>query len=227
MTVEPRRAVDDARWDRSASASGIVFAVLAFIAFLLTGRPEEQATGDEIVQFFADKQTETEWQALLFGIASIAFLWFASRVAQLVRVAGAGDRVGSLVVAGAAASTALFLAGTAAFGALAEGGEDASASLFDFGDLAFGLSSFTAAAFAAGTAVGSLRGALLDAWVGWVGAALAALLALNGIVRTLVDGDAGATLGTVTYVLFLAWVLLVSALLTLRHARYTSMEVRP
>ena len=221
---------DDASvwWDRSASASGIVFAALAFVGFLLTGRPEEQASAEEVVRFFADKQTETEWQSLLFGLAAIAFLWFASRLAQLIRtLAGPGaERFASLTVSGAAASAALFLAGSAAFAALAEGGERASVALFDFGDLAIGLATFTAAVFVAGATAGIMRSALMDHWVAWLGGLLEGLLVLNGIVRTLADGDAGATLGTISYVAFLAWVVLVSALLTLRHTRYAE-EVAP
>lgn len=225
MSVEQRPRNDDVWLGRAASASGIAFAVLAFIAFLLTGRPEEQASNEEIVQFFADKQSEIEWQALLFGLAAVAFLWFSARLAQLIRVASgpSGDRTASLVISGGAASTALFLAGAAAFGAVAEG-DDASPTMFDFGDLAFGLSTFTAAAFVAGASAGIARGALLERWIGWTGGVLVGLLLLNGIVRTLVAGETGAALGTISFVALLGWVLVVSALLTLRHERYAAWD---
>lgn len=227
MGVDASRYERGGTWDRAASASGIAFAILAFIAFLLTGRPEERASGAEVVEFFADKESAVEWQALLFGLSAIAFLWFAARLAELIRLAAfwGGDRLAFLTLGGAAASTALFLAGAAAFAGLAQG-DDGSASVFHAGDFALGLSTFTAAAFVAGASGGILRSALAEDWLGWLGAAVAALLVLNGIIRTLVGGDAGATFGTVSFVAFLAWVLLLSALLTLRHAAYAAADER-
>lgn len=212
-----------ARWDEIATASGIVFAVLGFVAFLLTGRPEAGASGEEVVEFFVEHETAIEWQAFLFGLAALAFLWFAGRLAGLLRGAGGepADRIPEIVLAGASASTALFLAGVGSFAALAQtsGEQGATRALFDLGDMAFGLSSFTAAVFVEGAAVGILRTRLLPRWMGLLGTMLVSLLLVNAAVRLFSGGSAGATLGTVSFLALLAWVLLVSGSLTLRGAR--------
>lgn len=219
MEGPPRRA----RWDEVATASGVVFAVLGFVAFLLTGRPEAGASGEEVVTFFAEHETEIKWQAFLFGLAALAFLWFAGRLAGLLRAAGgdAADRIPAITVAGASASTALFLAGVGSFAALAQtsGEQGATRALFDLGDMVFGLSSFTAAVFVEGAAVGILRTRLLPRWVGLLGTVLVSVLLANAAVRLFTGGSAGAALGTVSFLALLAWVLLVSGSLTLRGAR--------
>lgn len=212
-----------ALWDRVATASGMVFAVLALIGFLLAGRTSANKSNAEILGFFADHRTQIEVQGLLFGVAALALLWFAGRLAGLLR-GSAGEptsRIPTIVVAGAAASVAIFLVGVAAFTALAQqsGAAGTSRSLFDLGDLAFGLSAFTAAAFIEGAAVGILRTALLPRAVGLLGALLVSLLLVDGIVRMLSTSTGAAVLGSVTFLLFLAWIFVVSALLLLQERR--------
>lgn len=210
-------------WDRVATASGMVFAVLALSGFLLTGRTSAGKSNAEIVRFFADHRTQIEVQALLFGLAALALLWFAARLAGLLRGSGGEptSRIPTIVVAGAAASVAVFLVGVAAFTALAQqsGAAGTSRSLFDLGDVAFGLSAFTAATFLEGAAVGILRTGLLARWVGLTGTLLVSLLLVDGIVRMLSVGGGAAALGTATFILLLVWVFVVSGLLALSEAR--------
>lgn len=210
-------------WDRVATGSGMAFAVLALIGLLLAGRTSANKSNAEIVRFFAGHKTRIEVQALLFGLAALALLWFAGRLAGLLRgpAAEPASRIPTIVVAGAAASVAIFLVGVAAFTALAQhaGAAGTSRSLFDLGDLAFGLSAFTAATFLEGAAVGILRTRLLARWVGLAGALLVSLLLVDGIVRMLSASGGAAALGTVTFVLFLVWVFVVSALLLLAEMR--------
>ena len=221
--VERGRVGTLAMWDRVATGSGMAFAVLALIGFLLTGRTSANKSNAEILSFFADHKTQVEVQALLFGFAALALLWFAGRLAGLLRVPGGEptSRIPTIVVAGAAASVAIFLVGVAAFTALAQqaGAAGTSRSLFDLGDLAFGLSAFTAATFLEGAAVGILRTGILARWVGLAGALLVSLLLVDGIVRMLSTSSGAAALGTVTFLLFLAWVFVASALLVVAETR--------
>ena len=109
-------------WDRVATGSGMAFAVLALVGFLLTGRADANKSNTEILKFFADHKTQIEAQAILFGFAALALLWFAGRLAGLFRGSGSEptSRIPTIVVAGAAASVAIFLTGVAAFTALAQ-----------------------------------------------------------------------------------------------------------
>lgn len=209
------------QWDVVSSAAGMMFAVLSLVAYLLTGRTSANRSNAEILSFFAAHRTAVEVQAILFGIAALALLWFAGRLAGLLGggVGAAPSRLPTIVVAGAAASVAVFLVGVAAFTALAQqsGAAGVNRSLFDLGDLAFGLSAFTAATFLEGAAVGIMRTALLPRWVALAGASLVSLLLADGIVRMLSAGHSAAVLGAVTFFLFLAWVFVASGLLTLRE----------
>lgn len=222
-TRGPQRVGTPALWDRIATGSGMAFAVLALVGFLLTGRVGANKSNDEVLRFFADHKTAIEVQALLLGLAAFTLLWFAGRLAGLLR-GSAGEpasRIPTIVVAGAAASVSIFLVGVAAFTALAQHSGEAgtSRSLFDLGDLAFGLSAFTAAAFLEGAAVGILRTGLLARWVGLAGAMLVSLLLVDGIVRVVSTSSGTAVLGTITFILFLAWVFAVSGLLVLAEMR--------
>ena len=220
---EPQRLGTLAMWDRVATGSGMAFAVLALIGFLLAGRTSANKSNDEILRYFAGHKTRIEVQALLFGLAALALLWFAGRLAGLLRGSGGEptSRIPTIIVAGAAASVAIFLVGVAAFTALAQqaGAAGTSRSLFDLGELAFGLSAFTAATFLEGAAVGILRTGLLARWIGLAGALLVSLLLVDGIVRMLSTSRGAAVLGTVTFVLLLAWVFVVSGLLVLAELR--------
>jgi len=219
--VEQRGVGSDTLWDRVATWMGAAFAVLAFVAFLLTGRPEEAASGEDVVEFFADKQTAIEWQAVLFGLAALAFLWFAGRLAALLRGAAVdpGDRIPTITVAGAASSTALFLVGVGAFAALAQHADEAGATraLFDLGDMSFALSTFTAAVFLEGAAVGIMRTRILPRWMGLAGAVLVTALLIAGSWRMFDASDAAAAVGSIVFVAFLVWVLAASVLLSMRE----------
>ena len=218
----------DARWgagsplaERIAAGSGLGFAVLAAIGFLVLGQPAADATGDEIVSYFADKESQAEWQALLFGVAAALFLWFVGSLAAALRRAedDPAGRIPAIVVATGAASAAIYLAGEAAWVALARtaGEEGTTRTLFDLGQAAFSLSAFTVAAFTGAAAVGIMRTRLLPDWVGWLALGMTALLVLNGIVQVLSESGDSATqmLASITFFAFLVWVAVTSVMWTL------------
>ena len=217
----------DSVWDRAARATGIAFVVLAAIAFLISGGPADDASGDEVIEYFRDNETQVEWQALFFGLASLFFLWFGGTVASIIRrgerldSAGAEEtaaigRLAAITVAAAAASTALYLTGVGASAALAKaaGEEGAPAALYHFADQAFALANFTAAAFVGAISLAIMRTRVLPDWVGWLGAALVALGLVNGVVEVFGETVGAGALGKITFFAFLVWVALVSALLS-------------
>jgi hypothetical protein len=225
-----RRWGAGAPWaEQIATASGVVFAVLAIVAFALVGDAESNASTDEVINYFADNKGRVQFGAFVFGLAGGFLLWFGGTIAAALRRAE-GDPAGRLpaiAVAGVASSVALYLVGVASWTALARTADEegVSRALYDLGQQVFGASSFTAAVFVWALSTGIMRTRLLQDWVGWLGTALTVLLIVNGLEEMLRDSSGPIVLGTITFVAFLAWVLLASVLLTLGvRARET---VRP
>ena len=219
MAQRGRRRNGD-RWEPWAVATGIAFVVHAVIAFVLAGGPDANAAGDETVEYFQDNESAIKWQAFLFSLSPSFFLGFFATLAALVRrdEPDAAGRLGAIIVASAGASAALYLAGLAAWTALAKtsGETGTNRTLFDLGDMALALSNYTAATLVAATSLAILRTRLVQDWVGWLGVAVFALLVVNGAVQIFSDSDFAEALGRISFLAFLVWVLLTSGLLTLR-----------
>lgn len=219
MAQRGRRRNGD-QWERWAVATGVVFVVLAVIAFVLATGPDVDATGDEIVEYFQDNESAIKWQAFLFSLSAVFFLWFFGTLAALVRrdEPDAVGRLGAIIVASAGASAALYLTGLAAWTALAKtsGETGTTRTLFDLGDMALALSNYTAATLAAAASLAILRTRLVQDWAGWLGLAVFALLVVNGAVQIFSDSDFAEALARIAFLAFLAWVLATSGLLTMR-----------
>jgi hypothetical protein len=206
-------AADSPRAERIALASGVVFVILAVIAFVIASGPDGGATDSEILSYFRDNDAALKWQALLFGLAGAFFLWFGGTIASVVRRAE-GDRAGRLppiIVASVAASVAIYFVGMTSWLTLAETGD--GVALYHLGESAFGLSGFAAAAFVWAASLGILRTRILQEWVGYLGAALTILLLVNGVVQALGDSSTVQTLGEIAFFAFLVWVFIASSLL--------------
>jgi hypothetical protein len=211
--VDRVRAADSPRAERIALGSGVVFVILALIAFLIAGGPDNGASSDQVLSYFRDHDTALRWQALLFGLSGGFFLWFGGTLASVIRRAE-GDpagRIPAIVVGAVGASTAIYFVGMASWLTVAEIKD--GALLYYFGNRAFALTNFSAAVVVLAVSLGVLRTRILVEWVAVVGAAVTVLLLVNGVAQALSDSDAVSSLGTITFLVFLAWVLTVSGLL--------------
>jgi hypothetical protein len=203
------------RVEAMAVASGLIFAILAAVGFIILGQPEAAASGEQIVEFFTDNESAAQWQALLFGVAAFFYLWYGATIASAVRRAE-GDpagRIPAAIVALGAASAGIYLAGEAALLTLARTAETVPTDLlFHLANNAFALSSFIAGGFAWAVVLGIMRTGLLDDWVGWLGLLVALVLLVNGIVQLFaeLDSDFGQIYGSIAFFAFLAWVGLTS-----------------
>jgi hypothetical protein len=218
MTVG-RLEVRDERLDRVAAATGIGFVAFALAAFLLALGPGED---EEVGQYYADNATAVEWQAFLFGLAGFFLLWFFGTLAAATRPAHAAEtRLPAIMLASAGVTVGLYFVGVASTLTIAKL-EGAAPFLFDFGSAAFALSNFSAAALIGSASLALLRTAVLPLWVGYSGLALMLLLWINGGAQTLSDSD---VLADITFVVFLLWTLVASALLT--RSRWFDIERVP
>jgi hypothetical protein len=205
--------------EQIALGSGVLFVILALIAFVLAGGPETDATGEEIISYFRENENTIKWQGALFGLAGAVLLWFGGSLAAAIRRAE-GDpagRIPAILVAATGASVALYLTGVGTWTALAKTSaeEGTTRALFDLGDIAFALSSFTAATFIWAASTGIMRTRLLPDWVGWFGTVLAIFLVVDGFIETFSDDVGAGITGQIAFMGFLAWILIASVLLTL------------
>jgi hypothetical protein len=212
--------------ERWAAGTGIGFVLSSAIAFLIVPDPPSADEGSEFVlNFFALNDADILWQSFFFGLGAIFLLWFGGTLAIAIRRAGGDtpDRIPLIVAAAAATSAAMFLIGISAAGALASGVEfmdqGVAYGLYQFGSFALVMTDFPAAAFVWAASVGIGRTGLLPESVGWVGGVVGALLIVNAGGRMLADNSSfapGGTANTITFALFLFWVLVASIFLVQR-----------
>lgn len=200
--------------ERFAAGTGVIFAVLAAVGFLVLGQPDADATDEQISQFFVDNESAMEWQALLFGIAAVFFLWFAGTIGAAVRRAE-GDpagRIPAIIVVTAAAAAGIYLAGDAAWITLAQVEGLGGRVIYELGANAFALSGFIAAGFVLAVATGVMRTGLQASWVAWLGALVALALLISSVVEVFAETDSSfaQVYGGITFFAFLAWVAVVS-----------------
>ena len=185
--------------DRVAAVTGVLFVVVLLAGLYVAPDlvyPEEQVGGVSGT-FYVNYESRLLAQAVLFGVASVLFLFFLGGLrAFLARAEGREPRLAPVVLAAGAVFTALGLLQAAVLTALvalrgnelgvrAQGSGWAARALFylegAIGDVAL----FPFAAFLAAAAVVLVRTRVLPRWLGWVGAAvglLVGLLAAGSIV---------------------------------------------
>jgi len=216
----------DTRWERWAAASGVVFVVLAVVAFLFAyDSPTRGDTSEAILSYFNENDTAIAWQAFVFGLSAIAFIWFVGTLAATVRRAenDPAGRLPAIIVTAGATSAGLFLAGTGANLALANSAGEIEAAtartVYEIGAGAFTITDFTAATLVLAVALAVVRTALLPVWTAYLGVTAAAILIVDAFGGIVTDSDAfgpGSVFGTIAFLVFLAWTLVTSALLAQR-----------
>lgn len=233
----------DRGWERWARATGVLFVVLALIGFFFAPDPPgADASNQEVLEYFNDKEGELRTQAMLFALAAAALLWFIGTFAAVLRrwltwrweSRAVGDtrrneddhqRLPPIIVASGATAVGVYLAGTAAYTALAtragqEIDESAGRALFELGGALITFVAYPAAVFVYAGALGAMRTRRLPDWLGWVGFVIAAILLIDGIGATVGDSDTfgpSGPIGVISFLSFLLWVLLASGLLAWRE----------
>jgi hypothetical protein len=201
-----------------SAVSGVLFVVVLLVGLYVAPDlvyPEEQVGGVS-GSFYVNYESRLLAQAVLFGVASVLFLFFLGGLrAFLARAEGQEPRLAPVVLAAGAVFTGLGLLQAATLTALvalrgnelgvrAQGSGWAARALFylegAIGDLAL----FPFAAFLAAAAMVLVRTRVLPGWLGWIGAALGlvvGLLAAGSIVGLDIEPADQAIL-----VLALVWV---------------------
>ena len=197
--------------ERWGAGGGLVFVVLFFTAFVLTG--ESGDTGSEVLEHYTGQEGKQIVALFLLAASAIAYLVF---VAALRAVLAAAEReprpLSTLGLAGGIVTTALLLVTAAVLAALTDAvgtAEDPETyyvlNSTTYPLVTFGIASSSLLALATG--ILTLRSGVLPRWVGWV-SLVAAPLILIAILFVPIFG-------------FLAWVAVVSVMLLTRSGGST------
>jgi hypothetical protein len=210
--------VDDAKWERWAGLGGILFVILVLVSAFLPGNPPMQTDSTaKIARYFNQHRDDIRWASYIGAVAAVPFLWWLGSVwARLRRSEGATPRLAVVAVAGAifgavmATAASLVLSTVAIRGVAASPGGNGGAKFWYTLSNMFGFgTAFGAAVFVGAVSAVILRKGAFPQWLGWVGALLALAWVVAG-VNVASERKALWTYGFVVFLVFLAWVIVVS-----------------
>jgi hypothetical protein len=205
-----RRVMNDLKWEQYGAVAGLVFVVLVVIAAFIAGVPPEPTDPPrQIHEFYRDHERALKAGVFLSGVGAVAFLWFLAslwaklreRRLAMVAVGGGVATIGFALVSAAITSTTALRIGDltpnqAKFFYLLQG-------------IVIGMASFSIAALVAATSIAALRSKVFPAWLGWASAALALAWLVAGL-GVASKRSALFTYGFVIFLVWLAWVLVIS-----------------
>src|SRR5260370_24117198 len=97
-------------WERQFRSSGISFAVLFIIGYVISGsQPQVGASAAELVSFYDGHHTRILIATVILGFAILCLLWFAAALSSVLRDAGQGTWATAATAASAALGVAFFV----------------------------------------------------------------------------------------------------------------------
>lgn len=201
---------DDTRWERWGAIGGFLFVIGMALLFFTTGDPPEDATSEQVVQFYEANEFATTWGAYIYvTVAGLGLLWFLGSLRSALRRAEAGTgRLSAIATAAGAGSIVLLFGGAAVFISTAFAVTDPFSANFQL-DVsthemvsAAGFGLFIYHLVLAGALVGvasvvSIRTGVFPKWLGWVGLVLALALVVPIV-------------SFFAYFVFWAWVIVIA-----------------
>jgi hypothetical protein len=212
----------DTKGRRLDAATGLVFAALFLVAFLLPGLPPKaDDSTQKIAAFFTGHRGSILAGDYIFGVGSVFFLWFLGTVRAHLRAAEGGDgRLSSVAFGGGAVGIALILAGIAVFNGIAFkvahlGDATLIRGLFDADNGLLTVSAFGFAAFFAAASCSAARSGAFAPWVYWSGSVVAVLQIVSGLALFAKSGffAVGGALGLIAVLAALLWTAAISVVM--------------
>ncbi|MGH2723289.1 MAG: hypothetical protein ACRDI0_03315 [Actinomycetota bacterium] len=217
----------DTGWERLAAGTGILFVVLAAVAYFLAPQPPApNAPAGDIAGYYTGNRDGLLIQSVVFALGGAALLWFLGSLRSALRTAEGGTGrlsavsfgAGLLVVALAYGAGALFTV-AALYLAPQSGTEGVIGFTHTLGNVTFHMATFPAAVLLAAAAVVTLREGGLPSWLGWLGGLFGIAILVHGAAGLAVDTGflaIGDVFGQISFFGFLAWILLASGVLVQR-----------
>ena len=215
-------------WERAGAASGIAFVAFLLASFFVV--PDAPPALDdpvlEIRSFYVDNSSALQASVFLTGLAGVFFLGFLGSLGATMRRAEPEGAAHIVLLAAGAVALALALVSAAVTDALAtriaaESDQAVIRALYDVQAFAAALTSFPLAALSGAAAVGAGRMRLLPPLVTLLGYALVPAWVIAGCGVFVESGAFSPTgaFGFVVLLVWIAWVLAVSASLLRRSGR--------
>lgn len=207
--------MDDSKWERLGALGGLVFVVLDGAVAVLGGEPPASGGSvSEISAYFSEHQAALEAGLWLFGLASVALIWwFGSLWKRMVRAEGGAPRLAVVSLVGFILAGALSLTSSAVWAATAVRIEDVGESapfLYTLGSVLLAASGFGVATHLLATNVLGARTRTLPSWLVIGGLLSAAAFLVSAVLGATDQGDASNLIGFAGFVLWCAWILGVS-----------------
>ena len=209
-------------WDRIAASTGIGTVVLFIVGFLLVGdSPKLDDPAREIATYYSGERGSLVTAVILFGLGSVLLIWFVSALATTLREAGQARLAATAFGGGLAVAGVLFFLLVATAGAMLtaqEGGDESAVqALNQLSWAAEVVITWPVAVLVGATAAAAFRSLVFPQWHAWAGG-IAALLFLLGGTTWAKDGiwAPDGAYGIITFILFLVWLVVTSALLVRR-----------
>jgi Domain of unknown function (DUF4386) len=205
------------RFARWSPVSGVLFVALWVIGLSLTGGPDSSATDAKILAHYADSGNRRNDFVAFFLVlaASLVSVWFLSVLRErLAKAEGGPGRMTAAAFGAGLVSTALWMIGIAFFVAPSGAVSDTSKFTLDpntyriLNDLGYGIwfsGTTIAAVTVVMTALLSLRAGFLPRWMAWLSFVVAATMLVAFFF--------------IPFIIFLGWVLVVSAIFLWRELR--------
>lgn len=219
--------VADAKGRRFDALTGIGFAVLALIGFLLPGTPPK--AGDSTAKlgsYFSDHHSDLLTANLLLGLSAVFFLWFLGSLRSYLRAGEGGEgRLSAAAFGAGVAGIAMLLVGAALFNGLAFTLADGATpdpsitrAIFDAASGVLAMVGFAFAVLFGAASCSAARSGALPGWLVWSGSVIALLQVLGGLAVVVKTGffATGGAMGFIAPLTGIVWVVAVSVVLMRR-----------
>ena len=205
------------------ASGGAIFAVLAFVAFLMNRGPSS-SDGLTVVEHYTAHGTATLWGAALVGVGAVCLIWFAETFAGSMSSTPLG-------LVGAAVTAALYLVAVGCWEILGEifggvnivdvpsQGYNTAHVIYVVGVGAAHMGNFGAAAFVGATAAAMLAAEAPWRRLGWIGVVVAAFRLSSALIELASSSDWSDAVSTAGFLAFLAWVFAASMALVATRRR--------
>jgi hypothetical protein len=220
-------------WERIGAATGIAFVAFLLASFLVI--PEAPPALDDpiadIRSFFVDHSSAFQASAYLTGLAGLFFLFFLGSLGTALDRATPGGPERRVVIPAGAIVLALAFVNVAILDSLAtrvaaEADQAVIRALYDVQAFVITMAAFAIAAFVGAVSVASMRARLLPPLVDRLGLVLAVGWLISGFGVFVESGTFSPTgaVGFIVLVLWLAWIVAVSASLLRRAGAVSSRD---
>ncbi len=212
--------MDDARWEKWASATGIGFVAAVLAGYAIAPRPPKLSdTAATFADYFIHNQSSVLLGTMLAaGVGGVMFLWWLGSLRLFLRRRETdGGRLsavafGSGVVALAFLLQVLAIRGALAFGLAGTVDPSVSKGFYGVAYTLDALNVFPIGALLVAASVSALRSGAFPKWLVWLGLLAGAarwVTGLDVVLKESVFGDEGV-IGLVVFVTALVWIVAAS-----------------